>query len=298
MGSHEMAIDTGRGWIDDGGTRQCRQCGIRWWPAGFAGMPAARTRWVPLEVPMNRYCPLLTGLALAALALATCVPAGPQLLLEEHALSGRPVPVPLQFEPAGSSQQAVLDEHRVLRRRVYSQRATTIDGLPALASIGDEQDLVAVLDTATSGEPRQTVTVRRGDNVIFSVDAGLPSPLLPLQGLWAFGDHWALELVYADASTFMGKVYIDGEPVVTPEGNQESFGFQLLAERPFYFLSRGGKIGYNYDGREVDLHYGQILHYNCCAESTLNPVQAEDMVAFFAREADRWYYIELGAFGR
>jgi hypothetical protein len=120
--------------------------------------------------------------------------------------------------------------------------------------------------------------------------------VLPLQGLWTYDGHWALEILFADTSTWAGQIYIDGELVNRAKGFDEAFGFQLLGGRPFFFYSREGHMGFSYDNQEVDLRYEEIPHYMCCGESSLNPVHAQNMTAFFARQETTWYYVELGVF--
>ena len=143
---------------------------------------------------------------------------------------------------------------------------------------------------------RQIVDLIRGDEIIFSTDAGLPSPALPQQGLWTYEDHWVLEILLAEDEIWMGEIFQDGELINDLMGYEEAFGFQLLAGEPFFFYQRNGQLGYSYAGQETDLPYDHIPHYRCCAEDTLNPVQAEQMVAFFAQQGELWFYLELGDF--
>lgn len=172
----------------------------------------------------------------------------------------------------------------------------TIEGNPALPSLGDRGDLVAVLTTSADGPPLQSVQLLRGDKVIFTAAAGMPSPVLPLQGLWTYGDHWALEILLADPSVWAGQIFVDGELVNRLGGYDEAFGFQLLAGKPFFFYLRNGHVGVSYDGQETDLDFDEVPHYRCCSESSLNPTQAQNMVAFFARRDQAWLYVELGDF--
>jgi len=72
--------------------------------------------------------------------------------------------------------------------------------------------------------------------------------------------------------------------------------YSLLPGRPFTFSTVTGQLGYAYDGQETLLDYDQIPHYHCCGESSLNPLQAEQMVAFFGVQDGEWFYIELGDF--
>ena len=74
------------------------------------------------------------------------------------------------------------------------------------------------------------------------------------------------------------------------------FSFQRLAGEPFDFFQREDKLGYNYAGEEYSLPYGEIHHYGCCSAAGVNPIQADNMVAFCALIGDDWYCVEPGIF--
>ncbi len=239
---------------------------------------------------------IVAVLMLLALALGGCGQADSTLRLEEHALASAPQPDPLRFQPNDGTQQEILAKHALPRSLTFSAATTTLGGNPAISSLGESGDLTAVLLTSAQGQPSQTVRVMRAGELLLQVDAGMPSPVLPLQGLWAYDGHWALEILLADQSNWMGEVFIDGELVNKQKGYDEAFGFQLLSGKPFFFFHRNGYIGYSYDGQETELTYTDIPHYRCCGESSLNPVQAQSMVAFFAERDQAWFYVELGTF--
>ncbi len=218
------------------------------------------------------------------------------LKLEEHRLSGPPELTPLSFTPLDGTQAEVLAKHSDERALHIINEVVTVEGSPALSSLGESKDLQAVVVTASQGKPDQTVKVMRANEVIFQASAGLPSPAVPVQALWTYDKHWALEILYADETTWTGKIYIDGTLINDQKGYTDAFGLQLLAGKPFFFFSRNGQIGYSYDGKETELEYNQIPHYNCCAESEINPKPAQNMVSFFANKANTWYYVELGNF--
>lgn len=232
--------------------------------------------------------------------LAACTSSSPQatpaLQLEEHALAAPPDPESGAFQPAEGTREEILARHAGERARVYQKTITELQGKAAISAIGESSNLVATLTTSGGNPPRQSVEVLLAGVPIFTADAGLPSPVLPLQGLWSYGGHWALESLFADESTWAGRVYEDGELLNQEKGYEEAFGFQLLAGKPFYFFERAGQLGYAYDGQEKELDYDDIPHYRCCSETALNPLQAQDMVAFFAQRGEEWYYVELGVF--
>jgi hypothetical protein len=222
--------------------------------------------------------------------------AGAPLQVEEHSLAAPPQLDPLVFLPQEGTQADVLEKHALDRSESYARTVSSVEGNPAIRALGDDTDLLAVLTTSAEGQPDQTATLFKGTEMIFQTSAGLPSPVLPLQGLWAYDGHWAFEILYADQSKWSGQIFIDGELVSETKGYDEAFSFQLLAGKPFYFFRRNNRIGYSFNGQETDLGYEEIPHYRCCSESGLNPVQAQIMVAFFAERSGSWYYVELGDF--
>lgn len=219
------------------------------------------------------------------------------LVLEAHRLKGPPDSDRLSFVPVVGTREQVLLRHAEERRQQFPNQLTFMEGNPALSAPWDSGVLLATLSTEEEGKPEQVVRLFEGEKLVFSAPAGLPSPALPLQGLWTYDGHWALEILYSAREVWEGRVYIDGELLSEVYGYDETFGFQLLAGRPFYFFRRSEGIWISYDGQETALPFGEIPHYMCCAESVLNPIQAENMVAFFARTHEAWYYVELGAFG-
>ncbi len=222
----------------------------------------------------------------------------PGLVLEVHPLQEPPDLDNGTFLPVGSTQQKVLAVHQSERERtVYNQYYTAEgDYNPRTTSLGPGPEYTAVLEESETEPYRQSVTVLKGDEFIFSVDAGLPSPSLPLQGLWSSLDHWFLEVYFIDEYSEEGRLFRNGDFLNFTLDYQDAFGFQLLAGEPFYFFQRDGKLGYSYDGEEISLPYDEILHYQCCSAALLNPIPAENMVAFYALTGEQWYYVELGDF--
>jgi hypothetical protein len=238
---------------------------------------------------------VLVGFGLSGCSASTQQRAG-ALQLEEHRLVGAPELETLGFQPLQGTQEEILAVHAIDRSRGFSNEVSMVQGNPAILSLGDSGDLLAVLITSGQGQPEQTVRVWKGGKIVLETAAGLPSPVLPLQGLWAYDGHWALEILLTDQSTWAGEVFIDGELMNELQGYDEAFGLQLLAGKPFFFFRRNGHVGYSYDGQEMELEYDEVPHYRCCGESSLNPVQAKNMVAFFAVREKTWFYVELGDF--
>lgn len=240
-------------------------------------------------------------MGLVGMSISGCETSSQQLSgslqLEEHQLLGAPDSESFSFQPVQGEQEQILAEHANERSKIYPKEVNTVEGNPAISSLGDREDMLAVLITPVQGQPEMVVRVMDGGDIIFETYAGLPSPELPLQGLWTYDEHWVLEILLADEDTWAGQVFMDGELVNELKGYDEAFSLQLLAGKPFFFYSRDGHVGYSFDGQEIDLEYKEIPHYLCCSGSSLNPVQAESMVAFFAQKEEVWFYVELGNFG-
>jgi len=237
---------------------------------------------------------LLVFLPVACAPSDKSLPGG--LILEEHVLTEAPTSAPFIFQPAESTQDEILARHADERRQVIPIPVFFVDGNPALKASWGGDELTAVIFTDSGNGPEQIVKVFTPTETLFVVSAGMPSPVMPLQGLWTYDRHWALEILYASPETWEGRIFIDGDLINQDKNYDEAFGFQLLSGKPFFFYSKAGQIGISYDGQEAGLGYEKITHYQCCSGSVLNPIPAENMVAFFAQKDGTWYYVELGNF--
>jgi hypothetical protein len=218
------------------------------------------------------------------------------LTLEEHALAGPPALEPLTFTPVEGTQAEIEARHAEQREKRLPTRLTTIDGLPAIRAAWDGRTLTAQVRIADSETQEMTVELWDQERVIFSAPAGYPSPASPLQALWTFDGHWALEILLATPDDWIGQVYLDGRLLNEQYGYEQAFGAQPLGGKLFYFYQQDGEIGIDFDGQDALLGYSQVPHYQCCSGSALNPQQAWEMVAFFAQRDGAWYYVELGEF--
>ncbi len=116
-------------------------------------------------------------------------------------------------------------------------------------------------------------------------------------GPWTYNGHWALVLLDAKPDAAQGpapydRLIVDGQDINSAKGYEQSFQFALLDGRPFYFYQKGGKIGVSFDGQEMAQNYDEIPHYQCCTPALLNPGKSMNMVWFFARRGNNWYYVE------
>ncbi len=235
----------------------------------------------------------------------------PGLSIEEYALEAEPQLDPLSFTPRTTTQAEVLSKHRGKRGArspgwVYHNGEWIAEGDDQLKA----REVVTTTERSEQGqlvvEPvSMAVDVYRQGKLLYSIPLSPTGAIPPIWGLWAYADRWALEVAHVtltrippntiDSDEF-GEVIQDGVALNEQNGYEESFGFQLLKGKPFYFFKKQGRIGISYDSQEIDLGYTRIPHHGCCSASELNPQSTENAVAFFAQRAGVWYYVEIGVF--
>ena len=125
-------------------------------------------------------------------------------------------------------------------------------------------------------------------DVVYTTTFQSPVAVAGIWGLWSYAGHWALETY--------GSVIQDGVSLNAQYGYDQTFGFQLLNDKPFFFYQKGQKIGVVYDGQEIHLNYDWLPHYGCCSAGEFNPRPSENMISFFARRSGVYYYVEIGVF--
>ena len=247
---------------------------------------------------MKRF--ICIGLTAVVLVASACSPPNPasssvDLIVEEHRLVAAPSTEPLAFTPVDGSMIEILALHAAERAKIVPDNSEFILGRHAIRiSLGS--DLLTATETYSASDNRGWVVVTRNDREIYRIDTGLPSPIAGLQGLWAYDDHWVLETAYITPDAYGGRLSRDGAMLRPLADNEEMFDFQLMAGRPFFF-NVDGDIRLSFDGQEIAGDYDEVPHYQCCSAAILNPLHAEDMVAFFARRDATWYYVEAGLFG-
>jgi hypothetical protein len=234
--------------------------------------------------------------------IPTQIPA--ELSIEEHPLVKRPEIEPLIILPQEALTQAeILDKHSSeWEKTLPPNEYYSVGGGNLWVSQGNDK-----LETSweTTENEKTTAQVTRNRKVIFSTVIEAPGTTSPLRVLTVYDDHWVIEIAQAKAipvihheldSFFIGEIFVDGQSLNTLNGYEETFGFQTIHDRPFYFYKRNGKTGISYDGREIPLNYNGIPHYGCCSASALNPRIAQDMIGFFAWRGNQWFYTEIHLF--
>jgi len=254
-------------------------------------------------VPMNKKLVYIFISVIIMVSLASCsptTPEAPDLVLEQHLLTGSPQSEPMQFTPMEGSMEDILQTHAGERDNYLIDQISFVEGKIAIAGTLDGKPLMAEQFYENSGKDG-FVTVTLDGNEIYRIDTGPGSPVNSLAGLWVVDGSWWLEtvLVNLESEPFTtGQISRDGAFLNTSMNYQEAFGLQTIGGNPFHFFVRDSKIGYWYGDKETMLGYDEIPHYLCCSDSVLNPRASENMVSFFARTGDDWYYVELGLFSQ
>jgi len=253
-------------------------------------------------------CVLVVALAGCTSASETSTSLPPELSIEEHALTQRPEAEYTHLYFAQGTQEEILAAHADERSRLITimDHSCDIEGYFGQCATLGADSLAAWVDYTGDPSSTGTATLTRNGQTIYQIPVGNSSPIDSLRGLWVYGEHWALETAYVTTqpvgneiySQATGQISVDGQLLNEQLGYQEAFGFQTMDGKPFYFFERDDEIGISYDGEEIPLGYAEVPHYGCCSASSLNPLTTPNMVAFFARKGDTWYYVEIGVFGQ
>lgn len=135
-----------------------------------------------------------------------------------------------------------------------------------------------------------------GDTVVFSSSFNNTATISAKLGPWGYDGHWAIEMPHQIQDNgnwkYWGDIILDGKSLNDNLGYEQSFGFAVINNNPFYFYQKDGKIGISFAQKEINTNFDEILHYFCCSAGLLNPDHSLNMVWFFARRDKTWYYVE------
>jgi hypothetical protein len=224
------------------------------------------------------------------------------LIIEEYALESLTCeadPEARCFVPASSTFNEVMAVRASERAKPPESTYTIHEG--SISALFKNKQLTASLASVDIGDKTNlNVKVDYDGETVFTRSLGPPSPINPLQGLWVHDGHWYLEVADnnsgGNSPQVYGVVVIDGEALHEKLGYDETFGFAILEEMPFYFFSKSGIIDISFDNEVVPVGYEHIPHNACCSGARLNPIRAANMISFFAQRDGVWYYVEAGVY--
>jgi hypothetical protein len=277
-----------------------------------------------LKVTMYRFVKysIWSAIALGCLYLGGCDSSAqkplilpPELSINEFVLQDKPHIIgesSISFLPVEGTQKDVLSKHQDERNKPLPDTSTYENFHPGYSALLNGQDIVATyyetpsITTGMGTFYKGYVEVSQEEKVLYTIQTGDSTPASSLRGLWTYDNHWVLEVVHATEKKglfqsemdfdLVGDIIMDGVSLNQQQKYQETFGFQLMNGKPFFFFKKSGYIGISYNGKEVPLEYTQIPHYLCCSGAALNPKIAENMVSFFTQRNETWYYVEIGVF--
>ncbi len=200
------------------------------------------------------------------------------------------------FTPIGLSLEEVMAKRAAERENPLKNKDHELDGKELRYSYG--------------GLPGfGKVKIQLDGKTIFTASYGDDSPVDPVGGLWVLDGKWILELIRINTRTENNTVYtdtrgdiiIDGKSMNDRFGYDESFGFQILAAKAFYFYEKDGQTGFVYDGQHVQTGFSEVPHYGCCSAAAWNPFHFQNMVSFFAEKGEKGtekLYVEVGVYSK
>jgi hypothetical protein len=156
----------------------------------------------------------------------------------------------------------------------------------------------------TESDGKTIVTFKLDEEEVLSVNCGASGPISNLRGMWVIGNDWYAEVAHVSYETqdndtlpiALGEIFMNGDSLNEQYGYDETFGFQPLDDKPFFFFSKDDEIGIHYAGESHPLGFDSVTHYMCCSAGMFNPKAYLTMVTFFAQKNRRDYYVELGLF--
>ena len=276
-----------------------------------------------------------TSVILITLLLSACVPIQAPSPKPPEALAPTPMPVTLptatdsttSYPTPGDASGPEVVQLGDLTMEIYERitKAPEDDGLfsttagPSREILKTRRPLRDIFSQPFSPSPlngrqltaeqiesggEMTITFKLDDEEVLSVNCGAVSPVDPLRGMWVIGKDWYVEVAHVEnevtgnvvTTKAAGEIFMNGVSLSEQHGYDETFGFQPLDDKPFYFFSKDGQIGINYAGESHDLGFESVSHYACCSGAAFNPKAYLTMVTFFAQGNGKDYYVEMGLF--
>jgi hypothetical protein len=219
------------------------------------------------------------------------------LSVQEVELKAHPDSESRSFMPVKGVESEILAKHQKER-----EQNVVVMGFESRETWLKNKRIVATEVFPKPNEDFVRIIVISQDNAeIFRLVIENPVPTYPsFLGLWAYGDDWLIETTQSNKTGeypyAVGDIIRTGQSLNMLYGYDESFGFQLLAGKPFYFYKKDGKFNASYDGQNMVLEYDEVPHYLCCSAGGINLIKSENMVSFFGKKEDKWYYVEIGSF--
>ncbi len=166
-----------------------------------------------------------------------------------------------------------------------------------------------IIDVPKSGS-KETARVMQNGQEIYSTEIRTFGYSGLLEA-WGYQNHWVIEVVTQADGNALGNgksqeevirqlgidVIRDGQSLSQLGGYEKVFGFQLLANKPFYFYKKhNGTFGISFDGLATDLDYDDILYTNPHPGLDASIIHCQNMVLFGATKGHVQFMVAIGAF--
>ncbi len=138
----------------------------------------------------------------------------------------------------------------------------------------------------------ERITIFKTGVTVYEIETGTTGSSGLLQA-WAYDDHWVIEFITAEMDV---DIIYDGQSQKFAHGYDEVFGFQILADRPFYFFRQNDSWGINFDNQEYYLNYDDIPYTNISIGMDVSVTQYQNMVLFQAERDNQRYSVVIGVF--
>jgi hypothetical protein len=195
------------------------------------------------------------------------------LCIEEHPLAKRPEIDPLVIQPLnGLTQIEVLGKNKDGWGKTMPPNEFYDVGHGNLWVMEANEKLETLWGVTENGKVSAQVT--RNGLLIFSKLIDPPGTTSPFRVLSVYDDHWVLEIAqekiiqpntHLAGSLLASEIFVDGQSLNDLHDYVESYGFQTIHGKPFFFYYREDKIGFSYDGQEIPVSYEGVFHYGCCS---------------------------------
>ncbi len=149
--------------------------------------------------------------------------------------------------------------------------------------IGDHT--IEVNETWDSTHPKNYAEISQDGKEIYRILIRDPAGTSAIHGLWAWNDHWVLEVD--------DHIIIDGQELNTQLGAQATFDWQIMNGFPFAFFIKQNLVFAWYDDKIYPLSYDQVIHNACCEPAMFNPGHNPKIVWFYAHKDNLWHYVEM-----
>lgn len=140
-----------------------------------------------------------------------------------------------------------------------------------------------------------TYTLTKNDELIWEREI-TPGPCNGVTGFKIVGDEIAIDYINIGPETNSVVLSKDQTLLDVLDSNSYDSAFApfSIADKPLYIAEQNDKQFLVYDSKEIGPKYDEI-YYACCCSGLVDSVRGDgNIIDFFARKEDDWYYVKAG----